>query len=94
MERGKTLFLFLNPMKREQKYYLLDLDEDNIISQGKFVLQNNDLPGNIYELINTQEINAIELIGIKNFCTKFYTEMKTKFSNNNINIIMKERSEV
>lgn len=88
--RGKIVYIFLNPIRRQQRYYALDLDNDDIIKQGTFQNKTNEIPAEIISTIAEVQPNKVEIIGNKHFCTKLFTLMQTKFNNNKFTIEVKE----
>lgn len=76
--RGKIVYIFLNPVRRSQRYYALDLDNDNIIKQGTFQFKPDEVSNEIISTISEVKPNKVQIIGNKNFGSKLFHLMQAK----------------
>ena len=62
--RGKIVYIFLNPVRRSQRYYALDLDNDNIIKQGTFQLKPDEVPrfAKLWYIPGTRNVPKLDTI--------------------------------
>lgn len=86
--KGKKMFIFMSPVSINRAY-ILDLDNDKVLFRESFRLIKNNLPDNVKQAINENEVTEVQFIGGHSYCEKFAKQLLTHYDNK-IHVTIKE----